>query len=249
MEENTAAIIASGDLELYVSGSLDPQEALRIESLIENNPDLKAHLDLLENNLLEFSSQYKKAPVKSLKANIERQVKRIERLAKFSWVSIVLAIVVFLMTALYVLQETKRMRTQQSVVNDQIKELTTNFDQKLEDLRNQFIVLQSPQTEKKEHESKYNQVSFNFSSYLNKEKRLGFLQFDNLPNLPDNKCFQIWVSRNGIIENIGVLSKIDKQQLIQIPFKEKGIIYITIEEKPGNPNQNPKESIANIPIG
>lgn len=187
MEENTAAIIASGDLELYVSGSLDPQEALRIESLIENNPDLKAHLDLLENNLLEFSSQYKKAPVKSLKANIERQVKRIERLAKFSWVSIVLAIVVFLMTALYVLQETKRMRTQQSVVNDQIKELTTNFDQKLEDLRNQFIVLQSPQTEKKEHESKYNQVSFNFSSYLNKEKRLGFLQFDNLPNLPDNK--------------------------------------------------------------
>ena len=205
MEENTAAIIASGDLELYVSGSLDPQEALRIESLIENNPDLKAHLDLLENNLLEFSSQYKKAPVKSLKANIERQVKRIERLAKFSWVSIVLAIVVFLMTALYVLQETKRMRTQQSVVNDQIKELTTNFDQKLEDLRNQFIVLQSPQTEKKEHESKYNQVSFNFSSYLNKEKRLGFLQFDNLPNLPDNKCFQIWVSRNGIIENIGVL--------------------------------------------
>jgi len=249
MEENTAAIIASGDLELYVSGSLDPQEALRIESLIENNPDLKAHLDLLENNLLEFSSQYKKAPVKSLKANIERQVKRIERLAKFSWVSIVLAIVVFLMTALYVLQETKRMRTQQSVVNDQIKELTTNFDQKLEDLRNQFIVLQSPQTEKKEHESKYNQVSFNFSSYLNKEKRLGFLQFDNLPNLPDNKCFQIWVSRNGIIENIGVLSKIDKQQLIQIPFKEKGIIYITIEEKPGNPNPNSKESIANIPIG
>ena len=249
MEENTAAIIASGDLELYVSGSLDPQEALRIESLIENNPDLKAHLDLLENNLLEFSSQYKKAPVKSLKANIERQVKRIERLAKFSWVSIVLAIVVFLMTALYVLQETKRMRTQQSVVNDQIKELTTNFDQKLEDLRNQFIVLQSPQTEKKEHESKYNQVSFNFSSYLNKEKRLGFLQFDNLPNLPDNKCFQIWVSRNGIIENIGVLSKIDKQQLIQIPFKEKGIIYITIEEKPGNPNPKPKESIANIPIG
>ena len=89
MEENTAAIIASGDLELYVSGSLDPQEALRIESLIENNPDLKAHLDLLENNLLEFSSQYKKAPVKSLKANIERQVKRIERLAKFSWVSII----------------------------------------------------------------------------------------------------------------------------------------------------------------
>jgi len=155
----------------------------------------------------------------------------------------------FLMTALYVLQETKRMRTQQSVVNDQIKELTTNFDQKLEDLRNQFIVLQSPQTEKKEHESKYNQVSFNFSSYLNKEKRLGFLQFDNLPNLPDNKCFQIWVSRNGIIENIGVLSKIDKQQLIQIPFKEKGIIHITIEEKPGNPNPNPKESIANIPIG
>ena len=212
MEENTAAIIASGDLELYVSGSLDPQEALRIESLIENNPDLKAHLDLLENNLLEFSSQYKKAPVKSLKANIERQIKRIERLAKFSWVSIVLAIVVFLMTALYVLQETKRMRTQQSVVNDQIKELTTNFDQKLEDLRNQFIVLQSPQTEKKEHESKYNQVSFNFSSYLNKEKRLGFLQFDNLPNLPDNKCFQIWVSRNGIIENIRVLSKIDKHQ-------------------------------------
>ncbi len=149
MEENTAAIIASGDLELYVSGSLDPQEALRIESLIENNPHIKAHIDLLESHLLEFSAQYKKTPVKSLKANIERQVKRIERLAKFSWASIVLAIVVFLMTSLYVFKETKRMRTQQSIVNDQIKELTTDFDQKLEDLRNQFIVLQSPQTEKK----------------------------------------------------------------------------------------------------
>ena len=153
MEENTAAIIASGDLELYVSGSLDPQEALRIENLIDKNPYLKAHLDILEKNLLEFSAQYKKTPVKSLKANIERQVKRIERLAKFSWASIVLAIVVFLMTALYVLQETKRMRTQQSMVNDQIKELTTDFDQKLEDLRNQFIVLQSPQTEKKDYKS------------------------------------------------------------------------------------------------
>ena len=249
MEEHTAAIIASGDLELYVSGSLDPQEALRIESLIENNPHIKAHIDLLESHLLEFSAQYKKTPVKSLKANIERQVKRIERLAKFSWASIVLAVVVFLMTSLYVFKETKRMRTQQSIVNDQIKELTTDFDQKLEDLRNQFIVLQSPQTEKKEHESQYNEVSFNFSSYLNKEKRLGFLQFDNLPKLPESMCFQIWVSRNGVKENIGILSKIDKQQLIQIPFKEKGTIHITIEEKPGNPNPDPKASIVNIPIG
>lgn len=244
-----ASIIASGDLELYVLGTLDPEETIKIEQLIQKHPELSTHVSHLEHNLLEFSNQYKKAPVKSLKEKIENQVKRIERLAKFSWVSIAVSVVVFLLTTVYVVRETSRMKTQQSAVNNQIKELTNNFDQKLEDLRNQFIVLQSPQTKKQDHESSYDQVSFSFSSYLNKEKRLGFLQFNNLPELPVNQCFQLWISRNGTKEIIGILSKIEAEQFIQVPFKERGIIHITIEEKPGNPNPDSKAALVNIPIG
>ena len=39
MEENTAAIIASGDLELYVSGSLDPQSDSPSASTLSSHSD------------------------------------------------------------------------------------------------------------------------------------------------------------------------------------------------------------------
>ena len=69
----------------------------------------------------------------------------------------------------------------------------------------------------------------------------------NLPQLPEDQCFQMWAEVNGELVNLGVIKKFeDKEKLLALPYADKAIGYITIEPKGGNETPTVKNIVANI---
>ena len=249
MQEKVKSIIESGDLEAYLLGELNSEESKKIAQYIQIYPEVRSAFELLEIQLESFSNTYKKNPPKSLMANVEKQIKHIQRFTRFSWLAVAVSIATLIGTAIFMIQENSRSEKQQRLVDTQIEKLTQSFDSQLADLRNQFIVLNSPETKTVVIASQFGEQNFSLTAYINPQKRLSYLQIDSLPPIPAGKCYQLWIERNGSKQSIGILPELIKESLfIPLPYKEKATAYLTIENSPGNLNPKAKNAIVNIPI-
>ncbi|CAI8228274.1 MAG: anti-sigma factor [Flavobacteriaceae bacterium] len=249
MKANTKQIIESGDLEAYLLGDLTEQEGEKIRKYILMYPEVKEAYDLLERQLETFTEAYKKTPPKDLQSRIENQIQRIQQFTRFSWMALGLSLLVFLGSAYYVIQENNKLSIKQGMIDHQIENLQLSFDHQLDEIRNQFILRNSPQTRTVTLQHQMEDQSFTLHAYLNKKERMSYIEILSLPVLPPGKCYQLWTERNGSKESVGILpDRLEERLFVSIPFKEKATAYITIEDKPGN--LNPKASLAlfKIPI-
>lgn len=57
-----------------------------------------------------------------------------------------LSLLVFLGSAYYVIQENNKLSIKQGMIDHQIEDLQLSFDNQLDEIRNQFILRNSPQT-------------------------------------------------------------------------------------------------------
>lgn len=250
MNKKVSDLIASGDLEEYLLGTLPHHKAKEIEQYLVLYPALKTHFKELENQLEAFSNAYKKTPNAALKTSINRQVKRIDRLAKWSWGAMAVSLLVFLSATLYLYEENKKLSEKQLLTDLKITQFSQSFSAQLEEMRKQYIVLNNPQTKVIHLSQQWHENTVKLTAYINAEKRMGYLEFNALPKLPENKCYQLWYERNGIKQSIGILPETIEQQLIAIPYKEKAVGYLSIENKPGNRNPKAKNALLrNIPLG
>ena len=84
-------------------------------------------------------------------------------------------------------------------------------------------------------------------AYVNPVKKLSYINVRNLPNLPEDQCYQMWAEVNGEMVNLGVIKEImDKDKLLALPYAEKAVSYITIEPKGGNDTPTVQNIVANI---
>jgi anti-sigma-K factor RskA len=84
-------------------------------------------------------------------------------------------------------------------------------------------------------------------AYINPVKKLSYINVRNLPNLPDNQCYQMWAEVNGEMVNLGVIKSVDdKDRLRPLPYAENAVSYITIEPQGGNDTPTVKNIVANI---
>lgn len=250
MQNKINNIINSGDLEAYLLGDLDAVQTKKIEQYITLYPEVKKAFDQLQLQLESFSNTYRKTPPTQLKDSIEKQIRRIDRFTRFSWIAVAASILVFFGTSFFMFQENQKLEAQQQLVDTQIGKLTQSFDNQLEELRNQFILLNSPKTKKIILDSHLEEKELKLIAYINSKKRLSYLQFDSLPELPKNKCYQLWIERNGSKQSIGILpATVSENLLIRLPYKKNAVAYLSIEDRPGNLNPKAKKAIVNIPIG
>ena len=117
----------------------------------------------------------------------------------------------------------------------------------LEDMRNQFIVLNNPDTKRVEVKGKEEGKDLKAVAYINPVKKLSYINLGNVPELPENKVFQMWTEVNGELVNLGVIKQIkDKDKLLALPYGEKAISYITVEPQGGNSSPSVEHIVANI---
>lgn len=144
-------------------------------------------------------------------------------------------------------QNNLELKAEQALVQSQIVNLEEDVNVQLEDLRNEYIVLNSPYTIKKTIIGNSRAKQFKAVAYINPIKKLSYINVQNLPQLTADKCYQIWTEVNGGLVSLGVLKNLeDPKKMLRMPYAENALSFITIEDEGGNFTPNLIDQVAKI---
>ena len=213
-------------------------------------PEGRKTYDELQENLETFAKMYALKTPEGLKARILNRIKaqntgrrKFQRYA----VAASIAALLFAGSSYFFWNQNQNLQDENVIVNNRIRTLEEDMKEQLEDVRNQFIVLNNPQTKKYAVNGNKKAKELKAVAYINPVKKLSYINVRNLPNLPDNQCYQMWAEVNGEMVNLGVIQSVDdKDHLRPLPYAENAVSYITIEPQGGNDTPTVKNIVANI---
>ncbi len=250
MTEKVKIFLDSDTLEKYLLGDTTKEEALKAERYIAMYPEVRETYNLLQDNLEAYAKMYARATPEGLKEIIlysARKEKAVSRRFLRYAVAASVAIMVFAGSSYVFWNQNKTLQEENTMVTNQIKFLKEDMKNQLEDVRNQFIVLNNPDTKRYNVRGKMEAKELKAVAYINPVKKLSYINVSNVPNLPENKCFQMWAEVNGELVNLGVIKQLDnKDNLLALPYAENAIGYITIEPEGGNTAPTVQNIVANI---
>ena len=250
MKEKIRIFLDTDLLEKYLLGTTTPEESMQVERYIAMYPEVRKTYDELQENLETFAKMYALKTPEGLKARILNRIKaqntgrrKFQRYA----VAASIAALLFAGSSYFFWNQNQNLQDENVIVNNRIRTLEEDMKEQLEDVRNQFIVLNNPQTKKYAVNGNKKAKELKAVAYINPVKKLSYINVRNLPNLPDNQCYQMWAEVNGEMVNLGVIKSVDdKDHLRPLPYAENAVSYITIEPQVGNDTPTVKNIVANI---
>ncbi|WP_108424204.1 anti-sigma factor domain-containing protein [Flagellimonas amoyensis] len=250
MKEKVKIFLESDSLEKYLLGHTNKDESLQVERYIAMYPEVRQTYDELQKNLETFAKMYARKTPEGLKEIILSSARK-ERMVSRNFfryaIAASVAIMVFAGASLFFWNQNKTLQEENALVTNKIKYLEDDMKNQLEDMRNQFIVLNNPDTKKYQVNGKKEGKELKAIAYINPVKKLSYINMSNVPQLPENKCFQMWAEVNGELVNLGVIKQFnEKDKLLALPYADKAIGYITIEQEGGNTSPTVENIVANI---
>ncbi|PWL37470.1 RNA polymerase subunit sigma-70 [Flagellimonas aquimarina] len=250
MKEKVKIFLDSDILEKHLLGDTSKEENLKAERYITMYPEVRETYNELQDNLEAFAKIYARKTPEGLKEIILHSARK-EQVAskKFFRYAIAasVAIMIFAGSSYFFWNQNKSLQEENTLVTNQMKYLEENMKNQLEDVRNQFIVLNNPDTKRYNVRGKMEAKELKAVAYINPVKKLSYINVSNVPNLPENKCFQMWAEVNGELVNLGVIKQFDdKNKLLALPYAKNAIGYITIEPEGGNTSPTVQNIVANI---
>ncbi len=250
MKEKIRIFLDTDLLEKYLLGTTTPEESMQVERYIAMYPEVRKTYDELQENLEIFAKMYALKTPEGLKARILNRIKaqntgrrKFQRYA----VAASIAALLFAGSSYFFWNQNQNLQDENVIVNNRIRTLEEDMKEQLEDVRNQFIVLNNPQTKKYAVNGNKKAKELKAVAYINPVKKLSYINVRNLPNLPDDQCYQMWAEVNGEMVNLGVIKSVDdKDHLRPLPYAENAVSYITIEPQGGNDTPTVKNIVANI---
>ena len=250
MKDKIRIFLETDLLEKYLLGNTSDQETLQVERYIAMYPEVLNTYVELQENLESFARLHALKAPEGLKAKILHRIrtqdlgrKKSRRLA----IAASVAAFLFAGSSYFFWDQSKSLQEENTIVTNRILNLEADMKQQLEDVRNQFIVLNNPQTRKFYVNGNNKAKDLKAVAYVNPVKKLSYINVRNLPNLPENQCFQMWAEVNGEMVNLGIIKSInDKDKLLALPYAKNAISYITIEPEGGNNSPTVQNIVANI---
>ena len=250
MKEKIRIFLDTDLLEKYLLGTTTPEESMQVERYIAMYPEVRKTYDELQINLETFAKLYALKTPEGLKAKILNRIKAQNTgRRKFQRFAIAASLTAFLFagSSYFFWNQNQNLQDENVIVNNKIRTLEEDMKEQLEDVRNQFIVLNNPQTKKYTVNGNKKAKELKAVAYINPVKKLSYINVQSLPNLPDNQCYQMWAEVNGEMVNLGVIKNVDdKDRLRPLPYAENAIGYITIEPQGGNDTPTVQNIVANI---
>lgn len=250
MKEKVKIFLDSDTLEKYLLGDTTKEETLKAERYITMYPEVRETYNELQDNLETFAKMYARKTPEGLKEIIVTSARKEKMVRKRFYryaVAASVAIMLFAGSSVFFWNQNKSLQQENTLVTNKIKYLEDNMKNQLEDMRNQFIVLNNPDTKKYAVNGKREGKELKAIAYINPVKKLSYINVSNVPNLPENKCFQMWAEVNGELVNLGVIKQFDeKDKLLALPYADKAVSYITVEPKGGNTSPSVENIVANI---
>jgi anti-sigma-K factor RskA len=250
MKDKIKIFLDSDLLEKYLLGATTGIEAMQVERYIAMYPEVRDSYNELQDNLEIFAKLHAIEAPQGLKDKIQLRIKA-ERSGrkKFFRYAIAASItaIMFAGISTFFWNQNQSLLQENSVVSNKIKLLEENMKEQLEDVRNQFIVLNNPQTKKYNVKGNQKAKDLKAVAYINPVKKLSYINVSKLPHIPESQCFQMWAEVNGKMINLGIIEEAGNQQkLMALPYAENAVGYITIEQKGGNNVPNVENIVANI---
>ena len=250
MKEKIRIFLDTDLLEKYLLGTTSEEESLQVERYIAMYPEVRKTYNELQENLETFAKMHAIKAPEGLKAKILNRIKAQNAgRRRFRRYAIAASITAFLFagSSYFFWNQNQSLQEENSIVNNKIKNLEEDMREQLEDVRNQFIVLNNPQTKKYVVNGNKKAKELKAVAYINPVKKLSYINVRNLPNLPEDQCYQMWAEVNGEMVNLGIIKNVDdKDKLRALPYAEDAVSYITIEPKGGNDTPTVQNIVANI---
>ena len=250
MKEKIHNFLESDLLEKYLIGETSLEEKHQVERYIAMYPEIREAYRELEDNLETFARLYARKAPEGLKHRITLSIRNQQagrkRFMRYA-VAASIATLFFAASSVFFWNQNQHLQQENAMVTDQIRVLEADMKEQLEDVRNQFIVLNNPGTRKYMVNGNKKAKELKAIAYVNPIKKLSYINVRNLPQLPEDQCYQMWAEVNGSMVNLGILRNIeDKDKLMALPYGEKALGYITIEPKGGNNTPSVQNIVANI---
>jgi len=250
MKNKIKIFLDSDLLEKYLLGTTNTQESLQVERYIAMYPEVRETYDELQVNLEAYAKLHAIITPEALKQKIIARIKseHVGRKRFFRYaVAASIATLLFAGASYFFYDQNQSLQEENQMVNNKIQLLEQDMNERLEDVRNQFIVLNNPKTKKYNVNGNKKAKELKAIAYINPVKKLSYINVSKLPNLPENQCFQMWAEVNGKMVNLGVIQEAsDKEKLLALPYAEEAVSYITIEPKGGNQTPTVENIVANI---
>ncbi|QLG44295.1 anti-sigma factor [Costertonia aggregata] len=250
MKEKIRIFLDTDLLEKYLLGTTTTEETLRVERYIAMYPEVKKNYDELQENLETFAKMHAIKTPEGLRERILNKIKAENKGKSIFFryaIAASLAACLFAGTAFIFWDQNQNLQEENTIVTNKIKDLEQDWKQQLEDVRNQFIVLNNPGTKKYNVSGNKKAKELKAVAYINPIKKLSYINVSKLPNLPEDQCFQMWAEVNGEMINLGVIQEAaDKEKLMAMPYADNGVSYITIEPKGGNVTPTVENIVADI---
>lgn len=238
MKEKIREFLDSDLLEQYLLGTTTELESARVERYIAMYPEVRETYRELQDNLEAYARLHAVKAPEGLRERIMQSVRRESagrnRFMRFA-VAATITVLFFAGASFFFWNQNQSLQHENAMVNNKIRVLEADMKEQLEDVRNQFIVLNNPETRKFMVNGNVKARELKAIAYVNPVKKLSYINVRKLPNLPADKDYQMWAEVNGEMVNLGVLRDFGgNDKLLALPYGEKGISYITIEPKGGN---------------
>ncbi|WP_372974403.1 anti-sigma factor domain-containing protein [Muriicola sp.] len=250
MKDKIKLFLETDLLEKYLLGATSREETSRVERYIVMYPEVRKQYEELQENLEAYVKMHALPSPEGLKAKILQRIRKEDRgrrkIRRFAIAASVAAFI-FAGSSYFFWNQNQSLQDENILVNNRIQNLEADMKQQLEDVRNQFIVLNNPQTRKYFVNGNDKARDLKAVAYVNPVKKLSYINVRNLPNLPEDQCYQMWAEVNGEMVNLGIMKKIEnKDKLLALPYGENAISYITIEPEGGNTSPTVQNIVANI---
>jgi anti-sigma-K factor RskA len=250
MKEKIKLFLDTDLLEKYLLGTTTDLETLQVERYIAMHPEVRKTYNELQENLEEFAKSYAVKTPEGLKEQILSRIKAQNstrrRFMNYAVAASVVALL-FASASYFFYNQNLNLQEENSMVTNQIKLLEADMKERLEDVRNQFIVLNNPDTKQYKLTGNKKAKDLKAVAYVNPVKKLSYINVQNLPHLEEGQCLQMWAEVNGKMLNLGIIKEAGaKDNLLAIPYSEDAVGYITIEQEGGNETPTVDNIVANI---
>lgn len=250
MIEKIKIFLDSDILERYLLGDTTEMETLQAERYITMYPEVRKVYNELQENLETYAKLHAVQTPDGLKEKILSRI-RSEKVGRKKFFRYAMAAsfiaAMFAIASFFFWDQNQSLQEENTMVSNKIKLLEENMKQQLEEVRNQFIVLNNPQTKKYNVSGNTKAKELKAVAYINPVKKLSYINVKKLPHLPEDQCFQMWAEVNGEMLNLGILEQATgSDNLMALPYAKNAVGYITIEPKGGNENPTVENIVANI---
>jgi anti-sigma-K factor RskA len=199
---NKEELIASGKLELYISGSLAAEELAEVENAISEYPEIKSEVEKIEASLITLAEAVAPPLSALVWTYILNSIKNVRQLSdnkqRTNWSAITgwAAAILAITGIFWMLNQNNTLENRVEVTtteNEELKENLLNTETELAEANNILEIIRSKD---------YNTINLPGNIpvapeafarvYFNKNENLAYIDANGLPEAPEGKVYQVW---------------------------------------------------------